>query len=270
MHEYKKIMDELSTLNIVIKNAGRVTMRYYGNDLGVRYKAHDHSPVTRADIESQKMLFDGLSSFGYAFLSEEDADNLVRLQSQRVWIIDPLDGTSSFLDRLGEFSVMVALVERGRPILGAIYQPVHDRLYYAVKGQGAFFKEGNGRAERIFVSSEKDPRRARMLLSRHHLLPLEVSVSKALHVATTVQCGSAGVKAGRIAEGKAELYVTAGTNTGEWDTCAADILAHEAGGSMTDMKGELLEYNKRIPRNRYGFVITNGVLHDQVIHAIAL
>src|SRR3989338_8324236 len=101
MHEYKKIMDELSTLNIVIKNAGRVTMRYYGNDLGVRYKAHDHSPVTRADIESQKMLFDGLSSFGYAFLSEEDADNLVRLQSQRVWIIDTLDGTSSFLDRLG-------------------------------------------------------------------------------------------------------------------------------------------------------------------------
>lgn len=262
-------MDELSVLQTVIKNAGKDAMRYYGRDTEIRYKESDHSPVTRADFASQEILLKGLAVFHYAVLSEERTDSEERLHTDRVWIIDPLDGTSSFIDQTGEFSVMVALVEQGRPILGAIYQPVQDLLYWAIKGQGAFRREGNGRATRICVSREKDPRRARMLFSRHHLLPLEMSVGRALQVATTVQCGSAGVKAGRIAEGKAELYVTAGTNTGEWDTCAADILAHEAGGIMTDMKGELLRYNKAIPRNRHGFVVTNGFLHSQVIQAIA-
>lgn len=263
-------LDELNILKALIQKAGRAVLKYYGRTGEVWYKSSNNSPVTQADLVSQDIILDGLRSFGYPLLSEERADNKMRLKSERVWIIDPLDGTKDFLQKTGEFSILIGLVEHGRPILGAVYQPTNDLLYYAIKGQGAFKQERGGSAMRIHVSQEKDPRRWRMLLSRHHLLPLEVSVGEALQVRNGVQCGSAGVKAGLIAEGKAELYVTVAGTTGEWDTCAADIIMHEAGGSMTDMNGRLLIYNKKNPRNEHGFVVTNSLIHDYVIEVIKM
>lgn len=261
-------MNELSILKIIIKKAGAKILHYYQREINIEYKESDHTPVTQADRVSQDILIAGLSSLGYAFLSEEYADDGKRLQSQRVWIIDPLDGTSDFLKRTGEFSVMVGLVENGRPILAAIYQPVADILYYARKGEGAYREQGSAPPQRLHVSLKSDMRTLGMLVSRNYLLPMEVEVARQLGINKVIPCGSVGVKVGLIAAGMADLLINSSDKTGEWDSCAADCIIQEAGGMMTDMHGRSLGYNKKDPKNFDGFVVSNGKIHQRVIAAI--
>ncbi len=251
-------MKELEQLKVTIKEAGAAVLSFYGEDAGVTYKEKDNTPVTKADFASQDVLIRGLSGFGYPIISEELMDDKSRLKAQRVWVIDPLDGTRHFLQNDGEFCVMVALVEGDQSILGAIYVPTKKELYYAQKGGGAYVQNGNDKPVEIKVSSVSDPSMAKMLISKNHLQKDDIEFAKRQGIVNRIVCGSAGIKAMRVAAGEAEVYINSTDKTGEWDACASDIIITEAGGKMTDMDGQLLRYNKVSPNNQNGFIISNG------------
>lgn len=260
-------MELLNKIIPVIKKAGSLVLKYYEGNPVVKYKG-DNQPVTDADLASQKIIIEGLSSFGYPICSEELENDNARLKEDRVWIIDPLDGTKDFIEKTGEFCIMISFVEKDEPVLGVIYIPIGDVLYYAEKGKGAFKRVGIGEDTRLKVSLIDDPQGAAMLLSRYHLQPAEVKVAEKLGIKKCIPCGSAGVKAGLIACGKAELYVVSSDTTMEWDACAADIIVAESGGKMTDTAGNKLIYNKQLPTNPLGFIVSNGLVHSIVVREL--
>ncbi len=261
-------MDILSAVILVIKDAGDAVMECYNRGNNKRNIKDDGSPVTEADLVSQKISLQGLEEFGYPIISEEREDNNQRLRHDKVWLVDPLDGTKDFLNRTGEFSVMIGLVENGEPVLGIVYQPVKDIFYYAKKGFGAYKCIGNGVPIKLKVSLENVLQKARIFISRNHALPAELEFAENLGITEIIPCGSSGIKVGLIASGEGEIYVVSSGNTGEWDTCAPDIIIHEAGGIMTDMQGRKLVYNKKLLKNENGFVVTNNLLHEDVILAL--
>lgn len=264
MTDNKEMIDKLKS---IVNEAGLEMMKIYKRGFSVKYK-HNNSPVTDADLASQKIIIDGLSSFGYPICSEELENDSARLKADKVWIVDPLDGTKDFIEKTGEFCIMIALVEKNEPVFGVIYVPVKDIFYYAQKGKGAFMRIGTETDIKLHVSSIDDPKRATMLLSRHHLQPAEVAVSEKLGIKKCIPSGSAGVKAGLIASGKAELYVVSADTTMEWDACAADIIISESGGKMTDITGKKLIYNKKEPANPLGFIVSNGPIHSAVVREL--
>jgi len=259
-------MKEIEILKKVIKEAGEAAMSFYDNP-GVNYK-EDQSPVTGADLASEKVLLKALSKTGHSILSEESEDDLERLDSKKVWIIDPLDGTKDFIQKTGEFSVMVALVKKGRPILGAVYKPAERKLFYAEKGKGAFLEIEDSNIEKLQVSDISDPSLARMVVSRNHLKSEDAQVAESMKVAGFKKHGSNGLKIGQIAKQKADFFINTTGKMSEWDFCGPEIILTEAGGKMTDIYGEELVYNKEDPKMRGGMVASNGQFHDKIIEAI--
>ena len=259
---------ELEALKRALRAAGWAVMKFYGQeDLEVRDKGEDN-PVSAADLASEKALLEVFSDFGYGLLSEESEDDLKRLKAERVWVMDPLDGTKDFINQTGDFTIMVGLVEAGEVILGGVYKPNEDRLFYAVRGEGAFVEEA-GKVRELRVSDRKESSNWRLLVSRFHLRDEEVELSKGLGITEMVKSGSAGLKACRVAADEADLYVnTSEGKTYEWDICAADLIVTEAGGKVTDLDGKVIAYNKRDPRNMRGFLVSNGLAHERVLREI--
>lgn len=232
--------------------AGAVAMAHYGR--AARTDKADASPVTEADRASNHVILEGLRRAfpADAVLSEEAADSEGRLGAARVWIVDPLDGTKEFLAQNGEFSVMIGLAEGGAPVLGVVYLPDGDVLYAAARGLGAWVERGGRR--RPLRRAPVDGRPLRMVQSRSHGDPLTAAVQRALGVTDILPCGSVGVKCARIAEGDRDLYVHPVAYMKEWDTCAPEVVLREAGGSVTDCRGEALRYNKRDPVQPHGII----------------
>lgn len=256
------------------KAAGEIIMKYYNKDYDVKDKSagqpgeKEFNPVTIADLESNKIIIADLEIFGYEVLSEEKEDSDKRLDKDRVWIIDPLDGTSDFIDKTGEFSVMIGLVENGLPILGVVYNPPTDTVYYATHGEGAFSQTGDLKPQKLSVSICRDNGDVRMLVSRFHLGDREIKLFDALKFREKATCGSAGLKIARIAAGEAELNMNTSGKTKEWDICAADIILREAGGKLTDMNGDTFVYNKPDVSNRFGYVASNKIIHGRIMEEL--
>ena len=120
----------------------------------------------------------------------------------------------------------------------------------------------------IRVSPEADPSRIVIAVSRSHDSVRAKQVREALHIQRTLQFGSAGLKIGKICEGIAHLYLVLGAGTSQWDTCAPEAILHEAGGRMTDVLGNPLQYNVADPRNLHGLVASNGLIHQRVIETL--
>jgi 3'(2'), 5'-bisphosphate nucleotidase len=256
-------MNELDILKSTIRKAGQAAMAFYDSGNEINYKEGE-APVTKADLASEAALLEGLKPFNYGILSEETDEENDRLNKQKVWIIDPLDGTKDFIQKTGDFTVIAGLVENGQVILGAVYQPAIDKLYYAVKGQGAFF-EHEGQTKQIHVSELNDLSEFKMLASRNHLQEAEVQFAEQNSISNFVKSGSAGLKACLVAEGKGDIYMNTSDKTYEWDICGASLIVEEAGGKITDMMGESFVFNKKDPRNKKGFVVSNGKIHDKII-----
>lgn len=253
------------------KKAGQAALSFYNSDYEVKDKGGD-SPLTQADLESNKIILESLSEFGFGILSEETEDSPERLKENKVWIIDPLDGTKDFIHKTGEFSVMIGLVEKideiFEPILGVVYLPAQDLFYYGARGKGAFKKERGGSEEKINVSHLDKFTDFRMVSSRFHSSELEEKLSQELGFKDKVPCGSAGVKVCKIAEGKAEININPSDKTWEWDICAPNAILREAGGSITDLEGRHFSYNKKDPRNLKGYMASNGLVHQRLIKKI--
>jgi 3'(2'), 5'-bisphosphate nucleotidase len=245
-------MTELEVAERAARAAGAAAMRYYGAT-DATLKA-DRSPVTAADHASSRVIVDMLRDAFPAdrILSEEVHDASPLRGGDRVWIVDPLDGTKEFLAQNGEFSVMIGLAVAGEAALGIVYLPDGDVLYSALCGEGAWV-ERDGRRSPLRCAPVNG-NGLRLVGSRSHPDALLVRMQEALGITDVHPCGSVGVKCALIAEGERDLYIHPVPYLKEWDTCAPEVLIREAGGSVTDCYGEPLRYSKPDPVQPHGII----------------
>jgi len=264
-----RLQEELSVAQDLARRAGYVLLKHYEEPGKVRRKAGGE-PVTDADVASNDLIVQGLERvFPHdAILSEEQADDRRRLEAQRTWMVDPLDGTNEYIKRLPEFSVMIGLVEEGSPVLGVVYQPLSDEIYFAVTGNGAWLQVGSRRRP-LHVTQTSDPSRMRLVVSRSHRDPLVDAIKNRLGIQKERISGSVGVKVALIARGEADLYVHPSPHTRLWDVCAAEVLLREAGGTMTDMYGDRIRYDLPEIHLRKGVAASNGAAHEKILNRVA-
>jgi 3'(2'), 5'-bisphosphate nucleotidase len=254
---------DLEAAKTLAVRAGAILLKHYAQP-SVSWKAPGN-PVTEADREASTFIVQELRRHfpEDGILSEEESDDVERLSRSRVWIIDPLDGTTEFIRHLDEFAVMIGLSVDGASTLGVVYQPITQKMYYAASGCGAFLTE-NRHTRLLQVSPESDPLAMTIAVSRsHHSSDIDV-VQRRLGIKNTVCSGSIGLKVGLICEGRAHLYLHTSRHTSQWDACAPDIILHEAGGRMTDMFNASLHYNAAELRNVGGVIASNGTIHDRI------
>lgn len=225
------------------REAGDAIMQVYNDaaPLDVSHKSDD-SPVTAADIAAHEVIMKGLKQLSpeIPVLSEEDPPTWeVRQHWQRYWLVDPLDGTKEFIKRNGEFTVNIALIEAGKPVMGVVYAPVLGVMYSAAEGKA--WKEEGGHREQIHV---RDARPPLVVVSRSHGDDDEMKeYLKQLGEHQTVATGSS-LKFCLVAEGKAQLYPRFGP-TNIWDTGAGHAVAMAAGAHVHDWQGKTLDYAPR-------------------------
>jgi 3'(2'), 5'-bisphosphate nucleotidase len=249
-----------------ITKASRAVLQIYGEEFTPEIK-DDDSPVTKADIQSNEIIKKVLSPLRLPILSEEDEDDRSRLDHEKIWIVDPLDGTSDFVNKTGEFTIMIGLVERKRPILGLICRPTTNTLFLAQRGSGAY-KFENGSWQKLAVSKTSNITRCRAVGSRFHLSEEEKKFFKDLGVLSFESRGSS-LKVAEICMGLADLYLTSSNKIKQWDTCASHCLIIEAGGRITDMLGNEVFYNTERVNHENGLLVTNGLVHDQILRHYA-
>ena len=255
----------LPELEIALKaavKAGKEIMNVYAGNFSSK-KKKDDSPITIADLKSNKIIKEILSKTGIKILSEEDIDSKKRLTEKKVWIVDPLDGTTDFVKRTGEFTIMIGLVEKGRPVLGVISWPTQNIVFAAQTGCGAWMFSNNS-WKRIFVSKISELKKCRAVGSRHHISGAEMDLLKKLQLKKFTSVGSS-LKVAKISSGEAEVYLTTTNKIKEWDTCASYCIISEAGGKMTDMLGNDLSYNNQNVNHLNGILVTNGLVHNKII-----
>ena len=259
------ISKKIPELDIAIKaaqEASSVILDIYQKDYNTFTKTDD-SPVTDADLKSNKKINEVLSDTKYSILSEEDVDDQSRLSKDMIWIVDPLDGTSDFIDKTGEFTVMIALIQNKKPILGVIAWPTEKILFVAQKNCGAF-RYSNDKWDKISVTKIENLSECRTIGSRHHLSDKEKEFIKKLGVKDFTSIGSS-LKVGKISSGEAEAYITTTNKMKEWDTAASYCIITEAGGKMTDVSGNQITYNNKSVYHQNGILVTNGLIHDKIV-----
>jgi myo-inositol-1(or 4)-monophosphatase len=245
-----------SMLANAVREAGALALTYVRHDLKHWTKDKD-SPVSEADIAVDALLLQRLGPAGYAWLSEEVEDNPARLDARRVWVVDPIDGTRAFIAGRPDWTISVALVEDGRPLLGAVFAPVTDEFFFAVRHGGA---TRNGETIRVRASpslagvSVAGPRRVIENILRHEP---RLDAAPRIH--------SLALRFTRVAQGTLDIAL-AGGNSHDWDLAAADLLVHEAGGTLTTIAGEAARYNLREPV--HGPLIAANTVHSQRLRAL--
>lgn len=253
--------------------AGAVLLAHYNSPFLVEQKVNalmEMEEVTAADREANELIVRRLAQEfpGDGILAEESVDTDERLNKERVWLIDPMDGTKNFVQRDGDFAVQIGLAVGGEVVLGVVYQPVRDVLYRAVRGEGSWREKDGNEAERMQVSNKTDPAEMVLASSRSHRSPRMERVVDSFGFRFETRRGSVGVKVGLIAEQEADLYLHLSPSTKQWDTCAPEIILTEAGGRLTDLFGKPLRYNGPRIDNRNGVVATNGAAHELVIDSL--
>lgn len=261
---------ELDTAVELARRAGAGIRGFHGSGIAVDRK-DDDSPVTEADRTANALIVGGLGAAfpDDAILSEELPDDGSRLARDRVWMVDPLDGTKDFIRGRDGFSVMIGLLAGAAPVLGVVYQPIGDKLYFATRGQGAFLVRGGGAPERLHVSDLRDPAQIRMVASKSHRTETIDRVRAELGISDELNVGSVGLKLGLIAEGLRELYVNPAGHSKLWDACGPEAILVEAGGRLSDVRGAPLDYRGRELGNSRGLIASNGILHDEVVRRLA-
>ena len=240
----------LEIVNISV-DAGKVILNYYNENVDVIYK-DDESPLTKADLASHKIITDSIKKItpDIPILSEEEfIDWKIRKKWKKYWLIDPLDGTKEFIKKNDEFTVNIALIENNRPILGVIYTPALNELFYSIKNFGSYkiltkkklntLKE----AKRISINKKKS-NKIKIVGSRSHSNPiLDKWVNKNFNEFDILQKGSS-LKFCLIAEGSADIYPRFGP-TSEWDIAAGHIILEEAGGKLKSIDNKEILYNEK-------------------------
>ena len=258
---------ELRITRPLVAGAGEIAMRYHGTDLDVELKSGDE-PVTVADRECSEFLVDAMTRAfpDDVIISEEGLDDPRRLEVDRVWYIDPIDGTKAFIQGGTGYCVMMGLAIQHLPVFGILYQPNHQTLLYGCQGGGAWCERG-GHRQRLRCSTQQDPGEARLLSNQGGDRQL---ISDVFGMAPNMPLRAIGLKLAAMALGACELYANPATNCSSWDTCGPEILLEEAGGKLTDMHGHPIRYdNPRTTSLQDGIVASNGPMHDLFVARLA-
>lgn len=244
--------------------------------LAVHLKPGDE-PVTEADRAVSELCVRGLRAAfpDDAVVSEELPDDEQRLARRRTWFVDPIDGTKDFIAGRPGFSVMLGLIDAQadcRPVLGVVYQPAADRLWYAALGTGAYACVAGVPPQRMRVSAEHELAGARMVSSASVRDPMVADLRARAGIRDEVQIGSVGIKLALIGAGERDLYVNPASKTRLWDTAAAEIILHESGGRLTDLHDRPLSYRRAAGDSLAhggGLLASNGVLHAAALAQLA-
>ncbi len=244
--------------------AGAAVVVIRSNGLTVDMKPGDE-PVTVADREANATIVSGL---GAAFpadriVSEELPSDEEMLDAPRVWLVDPIDGTKDFIRGGDGFAVMIGLVVHGVPVLGVVYQPTIDRMFFATPDGGAHVLTGDTLAA-LVVSSVAIAGDARLVASASHRSADIDRVKAELGIENELNIGSVGVKLCLIAMGSRDLYVNPTAKTKAWDTCAPEAILVGAGGRLSDLFGGAIDYRTEL-HHRRGLVGSNGRVHGEVV-----
>jgi 3'(2'), 5'-bisphosphate nucleotidase len=236
--------DVLEAVRELAIEAGRRIMPFYRADVSVALKK-DASPLTAADLAAHEFLVESLPGIlpGIPVVSEESSPESHSSAPDLTlfWLVDPLDGTKEFLKATGEFTVNVALIENGRPILGAVHAPALDVTYYASAEHGAWRQRVGGRPTRL-ATRRADLARLGVVASKDHAGPMVKAMLERLSNPELRSMGSS-LKFCLVAEGSADLYLR-DVPTMEWDTAAAQCVVESAGGSICTLDGKALRYGK--------------------------
>ena len=231
-------MNELLKLSeYAIKQASDIILKYYNSSYEVQMKGKGN-PVTDADIEADAILKDVLmkETPDFGWLSEETRDSSERLNKDRVWVVDPLDGTKEFVEGIPNFVISIGLVEEGKPILGAIYNPVSEELFTAYLGSGVKLN-GHG----YTISQNNEFNRMSMLNSRSETKaglwkPYEKYFNKVIPI------GSIAYKLALVSTSQSDMVASLKPKN-EWDICAGHCLINESGGTLITSLGQEITYN---------------------------
>ena len=249
----KSLIDPVIAL---AEEAGRAILEVYASDFEVQSK-DDDSPLTQADLAAHHCIVAGLEALtpGMPIISEESGlpEFEVRSQWERYWLIDPLDGTREFVNRNGEFTVNIALIDNQNPVFGVVHVPIQEKTYLGCEGYGAERRNADGSRETIKVS-DTSASPVRIVGSRSHRGASLDAYLENLGECDMIPMGSS-LKFCVIAEGGADLYPRLGL-TSEWDTAAAQAVVEQAGGSVVTLDGKSMKYNaKEDILNPFFFVI---------------
>lgn len=248
------VITQIDALVEICEGAHQAILPYWKNSVEIEVK-EDDSPVTQADKAANELIEKSLLALfpDIPVVSEEGTQQALA-EDAIFWLVDPLDGTKSFIAGRDEFTVNIALVENRSPVLGILGVPAQDMIYKAAHGYGAFKRDGQENWQAIECSAASDDG-LRVVTSRSHRSPklTQWLEENGLKVKEHVAASSA-LKFGLVAEGKADLYTRIGP-TMEWDTAAGHCLINVAGGTMTDLNGEAFLYGKQGYLNG-GFVVS--------------
>ncbi|MCR5624973.1 MAG: 3'(2'),5'-bisphosphate nucleotidase CysQ [Lachnospiraceae bacterium] len=249
---------ELEIAKDLAVKAGEAIMEVYADEekFNVTYK-EGHMPLTNADRAANAIIVKGLKENfpDYAILSEEEKDDKVRLSNDYCFVVDPLDGTKEFIKRNGQFTVNIALSYQHKSVMGVIYVPVTEELYFAAKGVGAFYQAKGKEPEKIHVTEETDLTKVRLVMSSSHGAPEMDQLIEKYGFKNFVAMGSS-LKGCLVAKGEAEIYYRHNP-TMEWDTAAMQCIVEEAGAIFRQMDDTEMLYNREDSLNAKGFYIIN-------------
>lgn len=236
-NEYCDYEEEFKILCQSAKKASIELLKIVEKGFEKSFKEND-DPVTTGDFTVNNILQEEFSKHfpEIGWLSEETRDNAKRLTKEFVWIVDPIDGTKEFVMGIPEYSISVALVKNGVPILGLILNPLRDETYTAIKGQGAFL---NGKVIQVKNSLDEKPTivASRSEINRGEFEPFE-------HLSKVVPTGSIAYKLALVAAGKADGTFSLGPKN-EWDIAAGCLIVEEAGGKISDKYGQGFKFNQK-------------------------
>jgi myo-inositol-1(or 4)-monophosphatase len=231
-----------------VREAGALALKSFRGSIKQWAKGKS-SVVCEIDLAVDTLLRERLtgSDSGYGWLSEETEDDPARLDAKTIWIVDPIDGTRSYLAGRVDWSVSAALAVDGRPVLAALFAPATAEFFLATVGGGATL---NGAP--ITVNSTTGPAGAKVAGPKQFLNRLAETNAK---IVPMPRIGSLALRLARVAQGELDIAF-AGTNSHDWDLAAADLLVHEAGGALTTLAGQALTYN--CPEPVHGALIAAG------------
>ena len=235
----KKLLEKVIAIG---NEAAKAVMQIYEKDFAVEYK-EDESPLTVADKTAHSIIDQGLKNTGYPVVSEESKQKDLNKISQNTtcfWLVDPLDGTKEFIKKNGEFTINIALVNDSRPVLGIVLIPAQNKIYYAIKDEGAF-KLSGGILEKLYCSNVNKLSESTIAVSRSHLKNEDRNFIENNIIRQTKPLGSA-LKYCEIAEGNVDISIRF-TPLMQWDLAASDIIVHEAGGAVVDFQNKVYQYN---------------------------
>jgi 3'(2'), 5'-bisphosphate nucleotidase len=262
----------LDTLDGIAREAALLIRKVYRTDFGVDFKA-PRDPVTEADRQANTLICDRLASLfpGVPIVAEEsEPETFAGYRSaERIFFVDPLDGTREFVAKNGEFVVMIGFVDGERARASVIHAPESGISWLGQVGLGAYQTNADGSRQPVSVSHTATLPEARIVGSRSHRNPAQERALASLQARELVALGSAGLKAAAVACGTADAYVAPHYAGKRWDACAADALITAAGGKLTNTDGALFDYRAEDLGNDRGVVASNGRFHDAILRQLA-